>query len=149
MGHPHPRLGSIPVETELTGALAFGGQECPPHTKNRNPHPRDLEGLFSQLGDGVEEGGEFGSVLGENLEELNAVADLGIGGDDLAEDEQRAFELQLEFERGADGERVHAFDVATAEAEVGGSAADRGFAAFGVNLDGNSHRESRMRAPLG
>jgi len=129
-------------------ALTLGGQECPPHTTKSDPHLRGSDGLFL-LGYGVEEGGEFGTVLGKNFDELNAVADLGIGGDHLAENKQGALELQFEFDGGADGKRIHAFDVATAEADVGGSAADRGVAAFGVNFDGHSHRKSRMLAPLG
>ncbi len=41
---------------------------------------------------------------------------------------------------------VHAFDVASAEAQVRGSAMQRCGAAFGVNLDRNTDFESRILA---
>ena len=86
-------------------------------TKRRTP------ALFRLLG-GVEEGAEFVDVRGEHAGEFHAVADLRVGGSDRGEREESAVNLQLELETRADGEWEDRFDVACAEAEVGGGAAD-------------------------
>lgn len=101
------------------------------------------------MGYGVEEVAECGAVLGEDFDELDAIADLRVAGDDFAEDEKGVGDLQFEFEAGTDWERVHAFDVAAAGADVGGGAADRSFVAIGVNFDRYSRRESRVLTPFG
>jgi len=75
-------------------------------------------GQFLSPGDGVEEGVEQVVVLGENLDELHAVADLRIRGDNSSLNVQQILDTQLQVESSADRKRTRGFDVATAEAEV-------------------------------
>ncbi len=116
-------------------------------------------GFFHRLGGCFEKDAEFIAVFGEHAYELDAVAELGIAGDDAGEDEkgvfeigsgELGFELEFEFELGSNREWIHALDVAAAEANVGrdavdGSIADR-FVELGVNFDGEVQLESRMLA---
>src|SRR4029077_12557237 len=82
-------------------------------------------------------------VLGENSQEVDAVAELRIAGNDLGRYEKRIAGFEFEFKACARGEWVHAFDVASAETQVGGSTVKRGCGAFGVNFDGHVDFESR------
>ena len=109
---------------------------------------RRTPALFRLLG-GVEEGAEFVDVLGEHAGELDAVADLRVGGDDRGEHEESAINLQLELETRADGEWEDRFNVASPEAEVGRGAADGRVAPFGEELDRDSYFEARVLSAVG
>jgi len=124
----------------------------PRHFKDRtsvapaSPKLLAVDGLL--LGYGIQEGEEFVVVFGEHAEEVDSVAELGVGGDDSGLDEKRVGEFQFEFEVGADREWIHALDVASVEAEVGGGEVDGSVAAFGVNFDGQVQFKSRVLAPF-
>ena len=75
-------------------------------------------------------------VFGKSASEANAVAHLWIAGDHGGEQQNRVFELQLQFEICADRIREDGLDVTAGEAEIGSRSTNRRSASFGVDLDG-------------
>lgn len=96
--------------------------------------------------DCIEELDEYGAILGKHAQELYAVAELRIAGDDCGRDNESAAGFKFEIEIGARRKWVHAFDVASAEAQVGGSAAQRSGAGFSMYLDRDAYFDSLVFA---
>ncbi len=84
------------------------------------------------------------------IHEHDAVAELGVIGDDESADDDRAVvEPEFGVKACADGKRSHYLDVAAAAAEVGGLEAHRHIAAVLVDFDLDLSGAARMAAAIG
>jgi hypothetical protein len=90
-------------------------------------------GLFCRC----DEGFQLFDIFSKHRGELDAVADLGVAGDDGGLHQQGAVDLEFEIEERADGKGKDGLDVAAVEAEVGGGAANWKVTALRKDLDGN------------
>jgi len=66
--------------------------------------------------DMIQELAERGAIFGEHPDELDAVAELRIAGDNICCNEKRVGGVEFEFEAGARRKGIHALDVASVEA---------------------------------
>jgi hypothetical protein len=87
-------------------------------------------------------------IFGEHAVKADTVADLRVAGDNRGQDEQSVVELQFDFEARTGRKREDGFDIASAEVEIGGVAADRRGALFGVNFEGDFEFEARGGAAV-
>lgn len=94
----------------------------------------------------VQELDKRGAVFWAHPQEHDAVAELRVAGDDLRRDDKRAGSIEFQIKACARRKRVHTFDVASAEAQVGSSAMYGSCAGLGMNLDWDTDFESRILA---
>ena len=100
------------------------------------------------FGDGVEKINQCPAIFGEHPQELDAITELRVACDDSAGDEKSAAGFKFEIEARACREWVHALDVASTEAQVGGSTVQGSGTAFGVNFDRHVDFVSRGLPPF-
>ena len=98
--------------------------------------------LLGCPGRGFEISAQGLEIFGEHAVKADTVADLRVAGDNRGQDEQSVVELQFDFEARTGRKREDGFDIASAEVEIGGVAADRRGALFGVNFEGDFEFEA-------
>jgi len=107
-------------------------------------------GLKCSRGEGGEVAGEELFVVALEFEEHDAVAELGVAGDDASADVGWvAIEPESAIDVGADGHRDRQLDVAAAATEVGGFGAQRNVVALLAKLDLDLGGVARVMAALG